>query len=60
MPLIEVKLYDRRVTEETLPKIISALTDALADSSGAAKEDIHVIVHDVPPQQWGVGGKPGA
>jgi 4-oxalocrotonate tautomerase len=60
MPLIEVKLYDRRVTEESLPKIISALTAALAESSGAAKEDIHVIVHGVAPQQWGVGGKPGA
>ena len=52
MPLIEVKLYDRRVTEETVPKIISALTDALAESSGAAKEHIWVVVEGVKPQNW--------
>ena len=60
MPVIEVKLYDRRVTEESVPKIIAALTDALAESSGAAKEHIHVIVEVVSPKNWGVGGTPQA
>ena len=60
MPVIEVKLYDRRVTEESVPKIIAALTDALAESSGAAKEHIHVIVEGVSPKNWGVGGTPQA
>ena len=60
MPLIEVKLYDRRVTEESVPKIIEKLTDALAEASGAAKEHIHVIVQGVSPAHWGQGGKPGA
>ena len=36
MPVIEVKLYDRRVTEESVPKMIEALTQALHESSGAA------------------------
>ena len=58
VPVIEVKLYDRRVTEESVPKIIAALTDALAESSGAAKEHIHVIVEGVSPKNWGVGGTP--
>ena len=35
MPIIDVKLYDTRVTEESVPRIIEALTDALAESSGA-------------------------
>lgn len=59
MPLIDVKLYDTRVTDETVPKIIEALTDALAESSGAAKEHISVIVQGVPAKHWGVAGKPG-
>ena len=42
MPLIDVRLYDHRVTEESVPKIIEKLTDALHESSGAAKEHIHV------------------
>ncbi len=58
MPLIEVKLYDRRVTEESVPKIIESLTDALAESSGAAKEHIWVIVEGVSPKHWGIAGKP--
>ena len=31
--MIEVKLYDRRVTEESVPKMIEALTKALAETS---------------------------
>ena len=60
MPLIEVKLYDTRVNDETVPKIIEKLTDALHEASGAAKEHIHVIVQGVSPTHWGQGGKPGA
>jgi len=60
MPLVEVKLYDSRVTEESVPKIIEKLTDALHESSGAAKEHIHVIVQGVSAKHWGVNGKPSA
>jgi len=58
LPLIEVKLYDARVTEESVPKIIASLTDALAESSGAAREHIWVLVEGVSPKNWGVGGAP--
>ena len=60
MPVIEVKLYDRRVTEESVPKMIEALTQALHESSGAAIERIHVIIQGVSPTHWGQGGKPSA
>jgi 4-oxalocrotonate tautomerase len=60
MPLIEVKLYEHRVNEESVPKIIERLTEALAESSGAAPEHIHVIVEGISPQHWGIAGKPGA
>ena len=58
MPLVEVKLYERRVTEESVPKIIEAMTNALHESSGAAKEHIQVLVEGVSPKHWGVAGKP--
>jgi 4-oxalocrotonate tautomerase len=58
MPLIEVKLFDKRVTEESVPKMIEALTDALHETSGAAKEHIQVIIQGVEPQHWGQAGKP--
>ena len=59
MPWIDVRLYDTRVNDESVPKIIEALTEALHQSSGAAKEHIHVIVQGVPAKHWGVAGKPG-
>ena len=58
MPMIDVKLFEHRVTEESVPKIIEALTNALHESSGAAKENIHVVVQGVSPKHWGVAGKP--
>ena len=57
MPIVEVKLYDKRVTEESVPKIVEAMTTALAESSGAAREHIHVIVEGVSPKHWGIAGK---
>lgn len=57
MPLIEVKLYDRRVTEESVPKMIAALTDALAETSGASKEHIQVVITGVDPKLWGIAGQ---
>jgi len=57
MPIIDVKLYDKRVTEETVPKIIEALTNALAESSGAAPKHIQVIVQGVSPKHWGIAGQ---
>jgi 4-oxalocrotonate tautomerase len=60
MPWVDVKLYDQRVTEESVPKIIEALTDALHESSGAAKEHIQVVVQGISPKHWGIAGKPGA
>jgi 4-oxalocrotonate tautomerase len=60
MPMIDVKLFEHRVTEESVPKIIEALTNALHESSGAAKEHIHVVVQGVSPKHWGIAGKPAA
>jgi len=60
MPWIDVKLYDSRVTEESVPKIIDALTQALHESSGAAVENIQVVVQGVSAKHWGIAGKPGA
>jgi 4-oxalocrotonate tautomerase len=58
MPVIEVKLYEHRVTEDSVPKMIEALTDALHESSGAAKEHIQVVIQGVSPKHWGIAGKP--
>jgi phenylpyruvate tautomerase PptA (4-oxalocrotonate tautomerase family) len=40
-----------------VPKIIEAMTAALAESSGAAREHIQVIVQGVSPKHWGIAGE---
>jgi 4-oxalocrotonate tautomerase len=57
MPFIEVKLYDRRVTEESVPRMIEALTKALAETSGADPQHIQVVIQGVEPRHWGIAGK---
>ncbi|MBV9364698.1 MAG: tautomerase family protein [Solirubrobacterales bacterium] len=61
MPFIEVKVYDTRINEETVPKLIEKLTDAMVEcTSEEIRPLTHVIVEGVPAKQWGTGGKPHA
>jgi phenylpyruvate tautomerase PptA (4-oxalocrotonate tautomerase family) len=60
VPIIEVKLYDRRVTPEITPRIIEKMTQALADAceDEGVKAHTYVLVHGVSPANWGVNGQP--
>jgi 4-oxalocrotonate tautomerase len=61
MPLIEVKLYDRRVTPEASERIIKEMTDALCRAVGEeVREHTWVVVQGVPPSQWGIAGNPSS
>jgi len=58
MPLIEVKMFDRRIEQETVDRVVHELTEALSRAVG---EDVRsgtwVIVEGIPPTQWGIDGK---
>jgi 4-oxalocrotonate tautomerase len=59
MPLIEVKLFDFRMSEETSRKLIAGLTDALCEATTEGlREHTWVIVESHSPKDWGVGGVP--
>jgi phenylpyruvate tautomerase PptA (4-oxalocrotonate tautomerase family) len=61
MPLIEVTLYDSRIDDETVPRLIAKLTDALCEcTTEELREHVWVLVHGQPAKQWGLGGKPAA
>ena len=63
MPVIEVKLYDRRLEgPDASAKIIKEMTEALVRATGdeGVREHTNVIVTGVAPQQWGVAGNPGS
>jgi 4-oxalocrotonate tautomerase family enzyme len=59
MPLIEVKLFDFRLSEETSEQLIKELTDALCRvTNEGLREHTWVIVEGHSPKNWGVGGRP--
>ncbi len=59
MPLIEVKLYDFRMSPDTSEKLIAGLTDALcAATTEGLREHTWVIVEGHDPKNWGLAGKP--
>ncbi|HEX3834477.1 MAG TPA: tautomerase family protein [Solirubrobacteraceae bacterium] len=59
MPIVEIKLFDSRINDETVPQLIQKVTDAVVEcTSEAIRDETWVVVQGLPPKQWGVGGKP--
>ena len=54
MPLVEVTLVEGR-TPEQLRTLISRLTAAVVDSVGAPKENVRVVLREVPATHWAAG-----
>jgi 4-oxalocrotonate tautomerase len=54
MPLVEVTLVEGR-TPEQLRTLISRLTTAVVDSVGAPKENVRVVLREVPTTHWAAG-----
>jgi phenylpyruvate tautomerase PptA (4-oxalocrotonate tautomerase family) len=59
MPLIEVKLFERRLEDPEIPKeIIKTLTDGLCSViGGEARDETWVVVEGVSPRCWGIAGE---
>ena len=61
MPLITAKFYEGRLTPETEPQLVKALTDALASVFGPEiREQTWVVLEEVPRRRWGVAGRTSA
>jgi 4-oxalocrotonate tautomerase len=59
VPIVEIKLFDSRINDETVPKLIEKVTDAVVEcTSEKIRNETWVVVSGLPPKQWGLGGKP--
>lgn len=56
MPIIQAWLLEGR-DEATKAKFIAAVTDAAEQSLNAPRESIRVIITEMPPAHFGVGGE---
>jgi 4-oxalocrotonate tautomerase len=55
MPIIEVTLLEGR-SQATKQRLIEALTDAAIDAVDAPRESVRVMIWEIPPQNFAVGG----
>ncbi|MBB1242010.1 tautomerase family protein [Streptomyces durbertensis] len=60
MPFIDVKIYDRRLDEESERELIERLTQAVVDVfDESVRDQTWVTLTGVAPQRWGIGGVRG-
>jgi 4-oxalocrotonate tautomerase len=57
MPFVEVTLIAGR-TPEAKRELMKRLTDAVEETIGAPRESIRVVLREVPPEHWAIGGVP--
>lgn len=56
MPYINIKITDEQVTKEQKQKLIAGATQLMVDILGKNPETTHVVIDEVPIDNWGVKG----
>jgi 4-oxalocrotonate tautomerase len=57
MPIIQVHVIEGR-SDDQLRMLMERLTIAAAESLDVRKEQVRVLIQEIPNKHWGVGGKP--
>jgi 4-oxalocrotonate tautomerase len=57
MPLVNINMMEGR-PKEKIEDMIKAVSHAIADSLDAPLETVRVMVNEMEPHQYGIGGKP--
>ena len=58
MPLAQLKGISGYLTAQEKKELITKVTDAILSVEGEGLRDVTwVIIEDIPPGQWGVGGQ---
>jgi 4-oxalocrotonate tautomerase len=55
MPVVTVELWEGRTVEQKR-KLVRAITDAMVEHAEANPEALHVIIHEIPRENWAHGG----
>ena len=57
MPYINIKVTDEQVTQEQKRELIMGATKLVVDVLGKHPETTHVVIDEVPIDNWGVKGE---
>ncbi len=52
MPVVTVQLWEGR-TQEQKRKLMQALTHAMVEHAGARPEALHIVLQEIPRENWG-------
>mgnify|MGYP000547677614 CR=1 FL=1 len=55
MPIAHINIMEGR-TDEQKEKLVSEVTSAISRSIDSPEQNIRVLIHEVPKQNWGIGG----
>jgi 4-oxalocrotonate tautomerase len=55
MPVITVQLWEGRTLEQKR-KLVRAITDAMVEHAGAKPEALHIILQEIPLENWARAG----
>jgi len=58
MPYVNIRVTDEGVTAEQKATLIRGVTDLLVDVLGKEPMTTHVVIDEVPLDNWGVAGVP--
>lgn len=58
MPVVTVQLWPGR-TKEQKRKLVKAITQAMVDHADAKPTHLHVILQEVPKEDWALAGVMG-
>jgi len=58
MPVVIVEMYEGRTLDQKRA-LVRAITDAMIEHAAARPDGLHVIIHEVPKENWARAGRLG-
>jgi 4-oxalocrotonate tautomerase len=59
MPLIQISIMEGRPPEK-ITELISNVTDTVSETLGDPKQNVRVLVTEMPKTHWGIAGVPAS
>ncbi len=56
MPIVRIELLQGR-TPEVKNELIARVTDAVVTTLGVDSDQVRVLLYELPPEHWAVGGQ---
>lgn len=57
MPFVQITMLEGRTIQQK-HDLIKRLTDATAEALGGDPARVRVVIYEVSPDDWGIGGQP--